>query len=70
MRDEPRKHTLYLALLTLTALGSVPFAFVGRTSRVALGLPVWLWWSFGFTVALTGVTAWGILSFWRVDDDE
>ncbi len=70
MRDEPRKHPLYLALLALTALGSVPFAFVGRTPRVVLGLPVWLWWSFGFTVALTVVTAWGILSFWRVDDDE
>ena len=41
MRDEPRNHPLYLALLALTALGSVPFAFVGRTPGLALGLPVW-----------------------------
>ena len=70
MRDEPRKHPLYLALLGLIALGSVPFAFVGRTPRAIFGFPIWLWWSLGFTVALTAVTVWGILTYWSADDDE
>lgn len=66
-RDEPRRHPLFLLLLALAALGTIPVAFVGREAVFWLGLPVWLWSSILFTAALSGVTAWGILRFWKDD---
>lgn len=68
MPDEPRKHPLYLTLLVLAALGTVPLAFAGRELGSWLGLPLWLWSSLGFTLALSVLTAWGILRYW--EDDE
>lgn len=70
MPDEPRRHPLFLLLLALAALGTVPVLFVGRPLAVVLGLPVWLWWSIGCTVALSGLTAWGVLRYWEDDDLE
>ncbi len=69
MSDEPRRHPLFMLLLVLCALGTAPFLFIGSESAVVLGLPVWLWSSIGFTVALSLLTSWGVLRYWR-DDDE
>ncbi len=68
MRDEPRKHPLFLLLLALAAIGTVPIAFVGREPASWLGLPVWLWSSVGFTLLLSALTAWGVLRYWKDDD--
>ena len=70
MRDEPRAHPVYLVLLALAALGTVPLAFVGGSMSSFLGLPVWLWSSIAFTLALSGLTAWGVLRYWEDDDLE
>lgn len=67
MRDEPRKHPLFLILLALAALGTVPIAFVGRQPTPFLGLPLWLWSSIGSTVLLSFLTAWGVLRYWNDD---
>jgi hypothetical protein len=67
MRDEPRKHPIFLSLVALAAIGTVPIAFVGREVTYLLGLPTWLWSSIGFTLALSGLTAWGVLRYWRDD---
>jgi hypothetical protein len=69
MADEPRVHRWYVILLAATALGSVPFPFVGRSQIMFLGLPLWLWWSSFFTFGLSAVTAWGVLRYWRSDDE-
>lgn len=69
MRDEPRRHPVYMILLGLAALGTVPVAFVGAGPRAWLGLPLWLWSSIGFTVALSALIAWGVLRYWTDDDD-
>ena len=58
------------ALLALAAIGTVPFPFVGRQPVDWLGLPLWLWSSLAFTVALSALTAWGILRYWRDDEHE
>lgn len=68
MPDEPRNHPLFLLLLGLAALGTVPLGFVGRGSETWLGLPLWLWSSIGFTLALSSLTAWGILRYWEEDE--
>ena len=68
MSDEPRKHPLFLILLAVAALGTVPVAFVGRPPAAWLGLPVWLWSSIGFTLLLSALTAWGVLRYWRDED--
>ncbi len=69
MRGEPRQHPIYMVLLGLAALGSVPIWFVGATPRSWMGLPVWLWSSIGFTLALSILIAWGVLRYWEDDDD-
>ena len=68
MRDEPRRHPVYMTLLGLAALGTVPIAFVGAADASWLGLPVWLWSSVTSTVALSALIAWGVLRYWRDDD--
>ena len=68
MQDEPRRHPLFLVLLALAALGTAPIAFVGRPPSVWLGLPLWLWSSIGFTLALSALTAWGVLRYWKDDE--
>ncbi len=70
MRDEPRRHRGYLLLLALTCLNTIPWPFAGRAPVILAGLPDWLWWSGGWTVALSVVTAWGILRYWRDDELE
>ena len=70
MRDEPAAHRRYLWLLALCAVAASPFAFAGRPTQFVLGLPLWLWWSGAWTVALAGVTAWGILRHWKDDELE
>lgn len=70
MSDEPRKHPIFLVLLALAALGTVPIWFVGRAPQSWLGLPVWLWSSIGFTWTLSALTAWGVLRYWKDDDHE
>ena len=67
MTDEPRKHPVYLILLAVSILGSVPFLFVGTRTSYVFGIPVWLWSSMGFTLGLSVVTAWGISRLWRDD---
>ena len=70
MKDEPRRHPLYMLVLALCAFGTAPFLFIGTRPIVVLGLPLWLWSSIGLTVALSLLTAWGILRYWRDDDDD
>lgn len=69
MSDEPRKHPVFLLLLALAAMGTVPILFVGRSSAAWLGLPLWLWSSIAFTFALSALTAWGILHYWKGDEE-
>ncbi len=66
-RDEPRRHPLFLALLGLAAVSTAPFALLGAPDASWLGIPVWLWASLGATACLAGLTAWGILRYWRDD---
>ncbi|MEZ5332294.1 MAG: hypothetical protein R2991_09645 [Thermoanaerobaculia bacterium] len=69
MSDEPRRHPLYLALLGLCALATSPYLFAGRAAGRVAGLPLWLWWSAGCTLALSALIAWGVHRYWRSDDD-
>ncbi|MEM7352288.1 MAG: hypothetical protein AAF657_15915 [Acidobacteriota bacterium] len=70
MFDEPRRHRRYMWTVVLVALGTAPFPFIGRETALFWGLPLWLWWSFLMTAALSGLTAWGMLRFWRDDRDD
>jgi hypothetical protein len=63
--DEPRRHPVFMTLLAAAAAGTVPFAFAGAGPTMVWGLPLWLWWSILFTVLLSGLTAWGILRYWK-----
>lgn len=65
--DEPRKHPIFMLLLAIVALGSVPFFFIGRDFIYFLGLPLWLWSSVLFTFSFSCLTAWGILRYWKDD---
>lgn len=67
MKDEPRAHRGFLVAVGIAVLGSVPFLFIGRSQHFVFGLPLWLWSSLVFTVALSVITMWGILRFWRDD---
>lgn len=69
MSDEPRRHSLYMALLGLCALATSPYLFAAAPEGDLGGLPLWLWWSVGCTVALSALIAWGIYRYWRADDD-
>ena len=66
--DEPRNHPVFLILLAVAALGAVPFLFVGSDPAYLFGIPLWLWSSILFTAALSGVTAFGILFYWKDRD--
>lgn len=68
MLDQPRRHPRFLILLGLVALATVPLPFVGGELRRVWGLPLWLWWSLGFTVAMAALTSWALLSLWSDDD--
>ncbi len=70
MTDEPRRHPVFMILLALTALAIVPLPFINPQPTLWLGIPLWLWWSFGWTFVLSCLTAWGILRYWRDDDLE
>ena len=64
---EPRQHRGFLAGLYTTTVLTAPFPFIGRELRLVFGLPLWLWWSVGFTVLLSCLTAWGIMRLWSDD---
>lgn len=63
-----RESTWILVGIGATAIGAVPFWFIGRPEVFWLGIPVWLWSSFGFTAATAGITAYGIHRLWRGED--
>lgn len=65
--DEPRRHRGFYALLTIAAVLSAPFPFVLSSTRLLLGLPLWLWWSAACTTLLSALTAWGVTFYWRDD---
>lgn len=65
---EPRASRRFRWLTLAAIFGTVPLPFIGSTTRFWLGLPLWLWWSAGFTVLLSAVTAWGLVVLWRDDD--
>lgn len=67
MQDQPRRHRIFLLLLLVSILASVPFAFVNRPPVFWLGIPLWLWISLGATTMLALLTAWGIIRYWRDD---
>jgi hypothetical protein len=69
MVDEPRNHKGFMILLALVCVMTVPFLFVGVSASFWLGLPIWLWWSMGWTLVLSALTAWGILYYWNDDND-
>ncbi|MEM7582232.1 MAG: hypothetical protein AAF560_02540 [Acidobacteriota bacterium] len=69
MIDEPRRHRRYMLLVGAAILATAPFPFIGRETVMFWGLPLWLWWSFGFTATLSGLTAYGMLRLWRDDSD-
>ena len=56
MPDEPRRHPIFMLLVAVAALGAVPFLFIGSGGELLLGLPIWLWSSIGFTIALSLLT--------------
>ena len=68
MSDEPRRHPWLMVLLAVTAVGAIPVAFVGAEPTYLLGLPVWLWWSLGFTIATSGLTVLAVLKYWHDDE--
>ncbi len=63
-----RREGIFIALLAI-ATAPLPFVFFGRDAWWA-GLPVWLWWSIGFTVALSLATARMMLTSTWDDDGE
>ena len=65
---DPVSSRRYLWALALIALLTAPWPFVGRSTTWAFGLPSWLWWSLGMTVALSALTSWAILRLWRDGD--
>ena len=69
-RSGPRRHPVYLALVALCAVGSAPLAFIGADNRFFLGLPLWLWSSIAFTLALSALTIWGIHRYWPEEEEE
>ena len=69
MLDEPRKHHGFMILMVVVCILTVPFLFVGRTPTLWLGLPSWLWWSMSWTLVLALLTGWGLLHYWKDDDD-
>ncbi len=70
MLDEPRHHRRFMLILGLTALATSPFPFIGQETVWVWGLPLWLWWSAGFTAVFSGLTAWGMLRLWRDDRND
>lgn len=68
MLDQPRKHSKFLVALALVILCTAPFPFIGAEVVIVAGLPLWLWWSLGFTVTMCAMTSWAMLNFWREDD--
>jgi membrane protein implicated in regulation of membrane protease activity len=67
--DEPRNHPIFMLLLALAALASVPVLFVGQPLVLWWGIPLWLWWSAGATLALSLLTSWGFARYWTDGED-
>lgn len=70
MFDEPRRHRVFLLLLVLAMIGTVPLPFVGGQPFLVFGLPAWLLWSLGFTAAMAALSTYGILYFWKDEEAE
>lgn len=70
MFDEPLRHRLFMVALALCAVATSPFPFVGQPLRWWAGLPIWLWWSMGFTVLLSALTFYAIIKLWKDDTDD
>ena len=58
------------ACMALAAIGTAPFAFSSSAPSYWLGIPAWLWSSFGCTALLSFLTAFWMLRYWPEDDDE
>jgi hypothetical protein len=56
-----------MCLLGASALGTVPFWFIGSEPRFIWGIPLWLLSSFAFTVLFAALVAFGIMRYWRDD---
>ncbi len=65
MSDQPIRHRAFIATVAILTFATVPFAFAGRAVRMVAGIPLWLWWSMGWTVVLAAVVTWGIMRLWR-----
>lgn len=70
MSDLPRRHSWLMILIALVAFATVPFGFIGREQRDVGGIPVWLLWSFGFTVVLSALTVVALVRYWSDDDGD
>lgn len=70
MTDEPARHRRFLLLLGVFGVASAPFPFAGRQLESFAGLPIWLWWSLGFTTALALLTCYGLLRYWKDDQGD
>ena len=70
LNDQPLRHRTFLIVIAALTLATSPWAFVGRRVRLVFGIPVWLWSSIIFTVLLAGMTAFGILRWWRDDESD
>lgn len=68
--DEPRRHPVFMTCLAAVCLAAVPLPFIGPGPILVGGLPLWLWWSLGWTTILSGLTAFGILRYWKDPDDD
>ena len=64
MSDRRKKHLFYVLLLICLA-GMIPFFFVGRENQMVMGIPLWLCVSALFTVGLSILTTWGVLTLWK-----
>ena len=67
--SEPRASRPFRWLTLIAILGTAPLPFIGAETRFWLGMPLWFWWSAGFTVMLSSVTAWGLVVLWRGEEE-
>ncbi len=59
-----------MTCLAAVCIAAVPLPFIGPEPTIVAGLPLWLWWSLGWTIVLSGLTAFGILRYWKDEEDD